>query len=74
MYLDSNHAYEHVRDVLLVLKDKLKPDGVIVGDDYKEDPADPNHGESVAVNEFCERHGWKVDWIDPTFDQWQISR
>jgi hypothetical protein len=52
----------------------MKPDGVIVGDDWKADPANPNHGESLAVTEFCARSDWKIDSIDPIFDQWRISR
>ena len=74
VYFDSLHTYEHVRDVLSVLDSKMKPDGVIVGDDWKADPANPNHGESLAVTEFCARSDWKIDSIDPIFDQWRISR
>jgi hypothetical protein len=74
VYLDSDHSYEHVRDVLQVLDRKMKDVGVIVGDDWSDDPAHHNHGESVAVKEFCKRSGWKIDWLHPVFDQWQISR
>jgi SAM-dependent methyltransferase len=72
VYFDSDHTYEHVRDVLQVLKDKMKPDGVIVGDDWEPDPSHGNHGESVAVREFCERHAWTLESVDPVFGQWTI--
>jgi Methyltransferase domain len=73
VYLDSSHQYEHTRQELEILKDKMKPSGLIVGDDWKEDPADGNHGESVAVKEFCLRYGWELGPIDPIFDQYTLT-
>jgi hypothetical protein len=74
VYLDSDHSYEHVCKLLPLLDRKTKPLGVIVGDDWEADPANPNHGESIAVTEFCAETDWKIDSIDPIFGQWRISR
>jgi SAM-dependent methyltransferase len=73
VYLDSSHQYEDTLRELEILSRKVKPDGVISGDDWKDDPVDPNHGASVAIQEFCAARHWHVDARD-TFFQWRISR
>lgn len=73
VYLDTSHQYDHTRRELEVLRDRVKPAGVILGDDWKEDPGHVNHGCSVAVSEFCAREGWALGAID-SFSQWSIRR
>ena len=51
VYIDSTHAYEHTKRELDLLVRKMKPDGVIAGDDWRPDPTHPHHGYK-AVTEF----------------------
>ena len=51
VYLDSTHSYEGTQIELDLLKDKLKPGGVVVGDDWHDDAAHPHSGVSKAVRE-----------------------
>ena len=73
VYLDSSHQYEETMHELEVLSRKVKPGRLITGDDFIEDPADVNHGCSVAVREFCEKEGWRLGEVN-AFNQWTISR
>jgi SAM-dependent methyltransferase len=73
VYLDSSHLYEHTLKELALLKRKVKSDGIIVGDDFTEDPSDCNHGCAVAIREFCEAEGWEVAEVD-AFRQWRLTR
>lgn len=72
VYLDSGHLYEETLAELGVLVRKVRPGGVIGGDDFAEDPADINHGCAVAIREFCRREGWRLGSVD-AFRQWTIS-
>lgn len=56
VYLDASHKYEHVRDDLACIWPKLKPTGVLFGDDYFEDPESLHAGTRRAVDEFCAAH------------------
>ena len=60
VYLDTTHEYGHTRDELEILRTKVKPSGVIAGDDWHEDPAHLHHGVCRAVREFCDRYGWEL--------------
>lgn len=73
VYLDSGHLYEETLRELEIIVRKVRPGGVIGGDDFTEDPADVNHGCAVAIREFCEKDGWRLGEVD-TFRQWTISR
>jgi hypothetical protein len=73
VYLDTSHQYAHTLDELRTLADKIKPQGFIAGDDWRDDPGHVHHGASVAIKEFCEENGWRVDHRD-SFHQWRISR
>lgn len=73
VYLDSSHQYEHTARELEILNRKVKPTGLITGDDWKDDPGDPNHGASIAIQEFCERSAWKVASRDTRFNQWLLT-
>lgn len=72
-YVDSTHAYETTKAEMAVLKRKVKPDGIIAGDDWREDPAHPHHGVCRAVREFLAE--------DPSYEmvfqrdaQWAVAR
>jgi predicted O-methyltransferase YrrM len=73
VYLDTSHQYDHTLQELGLLKEKVRPGGVVMGDDWIVDPADVNHGCSVAVKEFCDAEGWQLGPIDADFLQWRIT-
>ncbi|MXU64542.1 class I SAM-dependent methyltransferase [Oceanomicrobium pacificus] len=60
-YLDTDHTYATTAAELAILARKLKPDGILAGDDYSH--GNPGvafeYGVRPAVNEFCLREGWK---------------
>jgi predicted O-methyltransferase YrrM len=73
VYLDASHQYAETLRELEVLSRKVKPDGIIAGDDWMDDPNDVNGGAGVAIYEFCRDNDWIVDRRD-NFRQWRISR
>ena len=56
-YLDTTHQYDQTARELQLLKQKVKPGGIIAGDDWRPDPSHPHHGVCKAVQAFvnCER-------------------
>lgn len=72
VYVDSSHEYEHTRQELELLRTKVKPDGIIAGHDWFDDPDHPHHGVRRAIGEFCAEHGWRVRGRD-VFSQWAIE-
>ncbi len=57
IYLDAHHAYADVKGDLDAILPKMKPGGVIMGDDYFTDPASQHAGVKRAVDEFAVDHG-----------------
>ncbi|WP_185154288.1 class I SAM-dependent methyltransferase [Fulvivirga sp. M361] len=72
-YIDSSHAYEHTLKELMLLKDKVNPNGIIMGHDWRPDPDSRHHGVYQAINEFCSEQGWKLIKTD-FHTQWAIRR
>ena len=52
VYLDSTHTYEDTLKELELLDRKVKPDGMITGDDWYWDKTHVHYGVTRAVNEF----------------------
>lgn len=50
-YLDTSHAYDETRGELAALRTRLKPGGLLVGDDWVEDPQAVHGGLATAVRE-----------------------
>ncbi len=50
VYVDGDHSYEGCRDDLVTYAPKLKPGGLLVGDDYRDTPG--RDGVKRAVDEF----------------------
>lgn len=71
VYLDTSHEYEHTRQELALLKQKVKRGGLISGDDWQTDANHPHHGLCRAVKEFCEVSGWELVHSDG-YGQWCI--
>ncbi len=55
-YVDSTHSYHQTKVELNQLKDKVKPNGIIAGDDWQANPQHKHHGVYRAVNEFLAEH------------------
>jgi hypothetical protein len=72
-YIDTSHRYDHTAAELEALKRVIKPNGIISGDDWREDPAHPHHGVCRAVREFVEREGYVLSTYGPAA-QWAIKR
>lgn len=71
IYLDSTHDYDGTRQELELLKTKLKPGGIIVGDDWHEDPSHPHWGVAKAVREAIDAGDYEMAGTYPAL-QWSI--
>jgi hypothetical protein len=71
VYLDTSHEYEHTKQELALLRQKMKRGGLISGDDWQTDSNHPHHGLCRAVVEFCEMCGWELVHSD-AYGQWCI--
>jgi SAM-dependent methyltransferase len=74
VYLDSSHQYEHTAEELFILKDKVKPKGIIAGDDWRPDPKHRHHGVYKAVTEFRKQYGYSIIYSDHKNRQWAITK
>lgn len=62
IYVDGDHSYEVVTEDLNWSKRKLKPNGIIICNDYTswDCRAVWEYGVQRAVNEFCMYHDWEI--------------
>lgn len=69
VYIDANHQYKFVRKDLELCRLKVKEGGLICGHDYCEgNPiTEVKYGVIQAVNEFCEKHGWRIVCLADNF-------
>lgn len=74
VYVDSLHTYEHTKKELEVLQFKVNQKGIILGDDWKADPAHPHFEMRKAITEFCEKYDWEMFKLDQRNEQWAIRR
>lgn len=74
VYIDSSHAYKHTVEELILLKDKVKSNGVIGGDVWRPDPEHRHHGVYKAVNEFMKKYKYKLLYADEDNLQWFIKK
>ena len=70
VYVDSSHAYEHTVQELELLVTKVRPGGVIAGDDWQPDPTDRHHGVCRAVREFADAGRIELFHSDHRTRQW----
>lgn len=73
VYLDSSHSFEGTMTELGLLQNKMKPDGIITGDDFWRDPASPHYGVFRAVHTFCLSSPFKLLYADHS-GQWGMQR
>ena len=69
-YLDTTHQYDHTASELELLKLKVKPDGIIAGDDWRPDASHRHHGVCKAVREFVGRERCTLLHADEASLQW----
>lgn len=65
VYLDTDHTYKVTAAELNILKDKVKPNGIIAGHDYiiGNWVGDCRYGVIEAVNELCVKDNWELIYI-----------
>jgi hypothetical protein len=65
VYLDTDHTYKVTADELAILKDKVKPDGIIAGHDYiiGNWAGDCRYGVIEAVHELCVSDNWELLFV-----------
>lgn len=74
IYIDSSHQYMHTVMELEIIKNKIKPDGIICGDDWQPDPNHRHHGVYKAVNEFIEKENYSLIYANSDNLQWFIKK
>jgi len=74
VYVDTTHQYDHTADELHILRHKVKPAGVIAGDDWYPNASHKHHGVFTAVNEFCALQGYSLIYSNADNRQWAIKR
>ena len=72
VYIDSSHDYEHTTRELGLLEAKIKPGGVIAGDDWIEDPDHGHHGVCRAVKELVSGSRFELVYANGDDLQWAI--
>jgi SAM-dependent methyltransferase len=70
VYLDSSHMYDHTMKELQLLIRKVKPGGVIAGDDWQPEPDHPHHGVCRAVREFEANGELEIRYASGDDHQW----
>jgi hypothetical protein len=74
VYLDTTHEYEQTKLELQLFQRKVKPSGIIAGDDWRPDPAHPHHGVYKAVQELIAEGKYEILYADSQNLQWVIGR
>ena len=72
IYVDTSHRYEDTKAQLPVLARKVRPGGVIAGDDWYAKPSHPHHGVARAVQEFAEDENDPLIYSSDVDHQWAI--
>jgi len=74
VYLDTTHVFETTLEELKVLQRKVKPDGIIAGDDWRSDPSHPHHGVCRAVRRFLDDGPYELIYASDDDQQWLIRQ
>jgi SAM-dependent methyltransferase len=72
VYVDSIHVYEHAIRELGLLSRKVRPGGVIAGDDWIEDTSHPHHGVERAVRKFVGSGRGELVYANADDLQWAV--
>jgi SAM-dependent methyltransferase len=71
-YLDSSHSYEGTVSELAELRRTIKSNGILLGDDWRDDPNHKHYGVRRAVEEYIGR-GEAILLFQPEVRQWGIK-
>lgn len=71
IYLDSTHTYKDTISELSAASVVLKDNGVLLGDDWYENPNHRHHGVTKAVKEFIENGKCEL-LFEPKLRQWGV--
>ena len=74
VYLDTSHTYDDTKQELTVLKDKVKTNGVIVGDDWFSNAGHPFYGQYCAINEFVSATDYIILSASDADHQWALKK
>ena len=71
VYLDTVHTYQVTADELAILKDKVKPGGIIAGHDYIVGNwvGACRYGVIEAVHELCVKDNWELIYVTITHNE-----
>jgi glycosyltransferase involved in cell wall biosynthesis len=72
-YLDTTHFYKDTIEELELLCRKVRPNGLILGDDCYPDPSNPEHAVFRAVHETLHRHP-ELELVDAGLDYQFVLR
>jgi hypothetical protein len=74
IYIDSSHQYDHTCKELHLAAEVVKPDGIICGDDWRDDPSHVHYGVRKAVVEFSEASDFRIIYSSASDRQWAMRR
>lgn len=71
VYLDTDHTYKVTANELAILKDKVKPNGIIAGHDYiiGNWAGDCRYGVIEAIHELCVNDNYELIFITANFSE-----
>jgi hypothetical protein len=70
VYVDTSHEYQHTREELKLLLRKVKPGGIIAGDDWQSSESHRHHGVCRAVSESVTAGDLTLLFADDRSKQW----
>jgi methyltransferase family protein len=71
VYLDTTHLYSDRLEELTLLIEKLRPNGLVLGDGWFPSPDDTQHGVFRAIHKLVREGMWDVIRADHQF-QWAL--
>lgn len=72
-YLDASHKYAQTLNELRALDKQMKPEGLILGDDWHPSPSHMHYGVFLAVQQFVRESNWQILAAGPGA-QWALRR
>ncbi len=73
VYLDTYHTFNETLSQLSSISKKLKPDGLILGDDWWPDRDSPHHGVFLAIHAFIKANPFEIVACGP-YGQYCLRR
>ncbi len=74
MYFDTTHTYEQTVKELALAAALVRPEGIICGDDWRDDPSHVHYGVRQAIEEFCAATDFGLVYSSANDRQWAIRR